>query len=434
MNTAAAAATVRIERLSHEGRGVAHRAGKTVFVAGALPGETVLLGREFRHRRFDEADLAEVLTPAPERVVPECPHFGICGGCALQHLNASAQLAMKQASLLDNLERLAGLKPQTVWAPLEGPPYGYRRRARLGMRYVRAKDRVVVGFREANGRYVTDSRVCPILVSPGDKLPAVLAELIGGLDAAHELPQVEFAAGDVAAALVFRVLGELTTADARRLIAFGREHDLAIWVQTGGPDTLCLLNGAPLLGYGLPDFDVMLHFLPTDFVQVNGPVNRALVAAAITRLAIAPGERVLELYAGIGNFSLALARRAGKVTTVEGAETLVRRARANAAANGESNIEFHCADLETPAADASWLAGPCDAVLLDPPRSGALALVPQLVRLAPRRILYVSCHPATLARDARALTENGYRLEAAGVVDMFPQTAHAEAMALFTRD
>ncbi|HEX5314038.1 MAG TPA: 23S rRNA (uracil(1939)-C(5))-methyltransferase RlmD [Gammaproteobacteria bacterium] len=430
----AAAETVRIEGLSHEGRGVAHRDGKAVFVAGALPGETVRLGHERHHRRYDEADAAEVLAPAAERVAPCCPHFGVCGGCALQHLSPAAQIAAKQDSLLANLKRLAGLEPRTLWPPLTGPAYTYRRRARLGLRYVQKKARVVVGFHEANGRYVTDSRVCPILVPPGDRLPEMLAQLVGGLDARERIPQVEFAAGDVAGALVFRLLGDASAADIARLIAFGREQDLSIWLQTGGLETLRLLHGAPLLGYALPEFGLSLHFLPTDFVQVNAAVNRAMVAAAIARLELGAKDRVLEFYCGIGNFSLALARSAGEVTSVEGDETLVRRARANAVANGIGNVAFHVADLDAPMSDAPWLAEACDAVLLDPPRTGARALVPQLARLAPRRILYVSCHPATLARDGEALAAAGFGLAAAGVADMFPQTAHAEAMALFERE
>lgn len=433
MSTAAAAAPVRIERLSHDGRGVARSAGKTVFVAGALPGETVRVRGLRRRRRYDEALVAEILAPAPERVAPECPHFGECGGCVLQHYSPPAQLAAKQESLLANLERLARLRPQRLFAPIAGPAYRYRRRARLAVRDVPAKGRVLVGFHEIGGRFVADTRVCPILATPIAALPERLARLVETLGVRTRVPQIEFAAGDADAALVFRTLSEPDARDVGRLAAFGREHGFAIWLQPGGPESLRLVYGAPLLGYTLPRFGVTLHFLPTDFVQVNAAVNRALVAAAVDALALAGDERVLELYAGIGNFSLALARRAREVVAVEGDVALVRRARTNAAANGIDNFTAHVADLSAPDPAAAWLAGPCDALLLDPPRSGARELMPHLARLAPQRIVYVSCHPATLARDGAEFVARGYRLAAAGVADMFPQTAHAEAIALFER-
>jgi len=424
---------VRIEGLTQDGRGVARRDGKAVFVRGALPGETVELASVRTHRRYDEATAGRILAGAPERVAPRCRHFGVCGGCTLQHMGGPEQLAGKEASLLDALERLGHVRPRRLFPRIGGPAYGYRRRARLGVKFVRKKGRVVVGFREAGGRLVTDSAECPVLAPPGPALPALLAGLIGGMETRARIPQVEFAAGDAGAALAFRILDEPGRADTRRLAAFGREHDIAIWVQTGGPDSLRLLHGPALLGYSLPRFGVSLHFLPTDFVQVNGAVNRALVGAAVDRLALPAGARVLDLFSGIGNFSLAFARRAREVVAVEGAGTLVRRARANADANGLANVVHHTANLAEPPRGAPRLSGRYDAVVLDPPRSGARALVPELARLAPAQILYVSCHPATLARDAGELSAAGFALEAAGVADMFPQTAHAEAMALFRR-
>lgn len=425
-------APVEIERLSHDGRGVARADGKTVFVAGALPGERVRLGPRHRHRHFDEAELQEIVEPSALRVAPRCDHFGVCGGCDLQHLAPPRQLALKQELLLENLRRLGGLVPDAVLPAIPGPAYGYRRRARFGVRYVPAKGRALVGFRELNGRRITDACSCPALVAPWEDLPQALAGLITGLGSRTRLPQIEFAAGDDAAALVFRVLGEAERADIARLVAFGREHGLGIWIQTGGNDSLRLLHGAPLLEYALPEFAVRLQFLPTDFVQVNAAVNRALVAAAVDCLELERGDRVLELFSGIGNFSLALARRAGAVVSVEGDGALVRRARANAAANGLANIDARSADLAV--APVRGFAESCEAVLLDPPRSGAAALVPALARAAPARILYVSCHSATLARDAAALVGAGFRLRAVGVADMFPQTAHAEALALFAAD
>lgn len=426
-------APVRIDTLAQDGRGVARRDGKAIFVRGALPGETVELARVRGRRRYDEAVAGRVLEETAVRTLPRCRHFGVCGGCTLQHLDGGAQLASKEESLLQVLERVGGVRPRRTFPRIDGPSYGYRRRARLGVKHVRRKNRVVVGFREAGGRLLTDSSECPVLAPPGSRLPALLSDLVGTLAAKARIPQVEFAAGDWGASLVFRILDLPRPEDIRRLVEFGRRHDIAVWIQTAGPDSLRLLHGPALLGYALPAFNVALHFLPTDFVQVNGRVNRSLVGAAVARLELGAGDRVLDLYSGIGNFSLALARRAREVVTVEGSESLVRRARANAQANGIVNVEHHIADLSFPGSGAGWLAGGYDAVVLDPPRSGARALIPALARVAPSRILYVSCHPATLARDAAALAATGYTLEAAGVADMFPQTAHAEAMALFRR-
>ncbi|MDN5863598.1 MAG: 23S rRNA (uracil(1939)-C(5))-methyltransferase RlmD [Gammaproteobacteria bacterium] len=433
MNANAASGGVRITGLTHDGRGVARGPGKALFVPGALPGETVSLGRRYRHRRYDEAELAQILTPAPERVAPECPHFGVCGGCRLQHMAPQAQREAKERQLAETLERIGRVRPGEWWPTLEGPDYGYRRCARFGVRFVEKKGRLLVGFRETNGRYVTDARVCPAMVAVGVDLPAQLAALIDDLTARRSIPQVEFAAGDNDAALVFRVLEPLESTDAERLISFGRRHGFAVWVQTGGPDSLRLLYGSPLLAYALPEFDVTLHCLPTDFMQINAAVNRQLVAVAVERMRLDGTQRVLELFSGIGNFSLALARKAREVVAVEGNAKLVRRAVANARANGMANVRHHQADLSKPGEAADWQTGPCDAVLLDPPRSGARELLPLLIRLAPARIFYVSCHPATLARDAAALVEAGWRLRGAGTADMFPQTAHVEALALFER-
>ncbi|MGA7966149.1 MAG: 23S rRNA (uracil(1939)-C(5))-methyltransferase RlmD [Gammaproteobacteria bacterium] len=428
-----AAPTVHIDSLSLDGRGVARRDGKVVFVRGALAGETVTLDGIRHHRNFDEASAGRIMEPATARVEPRCSHFGVCGGCAFQHLALDEQLAVKEQALVDALERVGGLKPARLFERITGPVWSYRRKARLGAKYVPKKEHVVVGFHEANGRYVTDSRECPVLAWPGGNLPALLSELIGSLTLHAQCPQVEFAAGESGAAFVFRLLGEPHAGDVERLIAFGRRHDCAIWIQTGGPGTLRLLYGPALLNYGLPAFDLTLHFLPTDFVQVNAAVNRALVAAAIERLALPPAARVLELYSGIGNFSLAFARKVKEVVSVEGAPVLVQRARANARANNIKNVTSHAADLSVVPPDAPWLQGRYEAVLLDPPRSGARAVISELHRLGTERILYVSCHPATLARDAAELDAAGFALDGAGVADMFPHTAHAEAMALFVR-
>lgn len=433
MDSCAACATVRIDNLSHDGRGVARLDGKAVFVEGALPGESVELMSLCARRRYDEAKVGRFLEVAPTRSQPECLHFGLCGGCALQHLDPAEQLAAKERQLLEVLERIGGVRPRQVFERISGCSYAYRRKARLGVKYVRTKGRVVVGFRERNGRFVTDAQICPVLQAPGPTLPGRLAELINTLSIRSRCPQVEFAAGDTEAAVVFRTLELPAEDDCSKLVEFGRDQKLAIWLQPGGSDSLRLLYGPSLLAYVLPEFHLTLHFLPTDFVQVNGSVNRKLVSAAVSRLGVSSSGRILELFSGIGNFSLPLSRRAREVVSVEGAPSLVARAKANAQANAVTNVQHHVADLAQPHRNPRWLQGKFDAVLLDPPRSGARALIPSLRRVSPERLLYVSCHPATLARDAGAFGQAGFDLEAVGVVDMFPQTVHAEAMALFVR-
>ena len=429
----AQAEPVRIESLSQDGRGVARRDGKVVFVRGALAGERVRLGNVRKRRSYDEAKAGEILEASPLRTVPGCAHFGVCGGCSLQHLDPGEQLAAKEQALVEVLERVGGVVPGVLFPRITGACYGFPRHARLGAQVVAPQGRVLVGFHEADGRYVTDAHECPVLDWRGPPLPQVLAGLIGSLELCAQCPQVEFAAGESSTAFVFRLLQPPSRGDVARLIEFGRAHDCAIWIQTGGPGSLRLLYGPALLNYALPAFDVTLHFLPTDFVQINAAVNRALVDAAVARLDLNPESRVLELYSGIGNFSLALARGTGEVVSVEGAPDLVQRARANARANGIRNVRHHISDLSQAPRGAAWLQGCYEAVVIDPPRSGARAVIPELRRVGTEKILYVSCHPATLARDAADLEAAGFMLQAAGVADMFPQTAHAEAMALFVR-
>ncbi|ROR32141.1 23S rRNA (uracil(1939)-C(5))-methyltransferase RlmD [Inmirania thermothiophila] len=425
---------VVVEALAHDGRGLARIEGKAAFIAGALPGERVRFLRTRRHRRYDEGECAEVLVPSAERVAPRCPHFGVCGGCSLQHLDPAAQVREKQGWLLDNLRRIGGVAPREVLPPLTGPVWGYRRRARLGVRDVPAKGRVLVGFRERGGRLIADLRTCPVLHPwVGERLEA-LSALVGSLSVRARLPQIEVAIGDEAGALVFRHLAPLAPEDRERLRAFGAETGLQVLLQPGGPEALEPLDPeAPPLAYAVDGGAVVIRFQATDFTQVNAAINRAMVAQAMELLDPRPGERVLELFAGLGNFTLPLARRAGAVVSVEGEAGLVARARANAEAHGACNVEHHVADLARDPTGAPWLAGGYDAVLLDPPRSGAEAVVGHLGATGARRILYVSCGPATLARDAAVLAAQGYRLAAAGVMDMFPHTAHVESMALFER-
>ncbi len=444
---ATAEETATVAGLTHEGEGVV-RGGKTVFVPGALPGERIRFRRARRHRHHDDGELLEVLEPSPERAMPGCPHFGVCGGCALQHLEPSAQLLAKERELKETLARVARAEPARWLPPLAGPAWGYRRRARLGAKYVHRKARVVVGFRERAAPYVADLATCRVLAAPADTLIAPLAGLLTGLTIRERVPQIELAVGDDATALVLRVLEAPTAQDLAQLREFAARHRVRLLLQTGGLESIAELTadadggaaagaaaGVAPLHYGLERFGLTLEFAPTDFIQVNGPVNQALVARALELLAPGPGSRVLDLYCGIGNFTLALAKSAASAVGVEGESALIRRARANAARNGVGNVEFHVADLAAaPDPGAAWLREPCSHVLIDPPRSGARAVLGAVAQLAPERILYVSCHPGSLARDLEALVhEHRFRLEAAGVVDMFPHTSHVESLALLER-
>jgi len=369
---------------------------------------------------------------AAGEITPYCAHFDICGGCALQHLDADAQLRLKEQRLRDTLLRVAQVAPARWLPAIRSAPWGYRRRARLGVRYVRQKGRALVGFRERRSNLIANLARCEVLAPPLDRLIMPLSELITQLSIRAQLPQIEVAIGDDAVALVLRVLAAPTAADLERLGAFEALHGVHLYLQPGGIDsTHALTEPAPRLFYALPQARLEIGFLPTDFIQVNGGVNRALVGAAAALLALRADASVLDLYCGLGNFSLALARQAQCVIGVEGDAGLVERARANAHHNGIDNAQFHRADLSADLASAPWLAQPFSHVLLDPPRAGALALLPQIARLAPERVLYVACDPDTLARDVGVLVQQyGFQLLAAGVVDMFPHTAHLESLAL----
>ncbi len=425
-----------IEDLAHDGRGVARIDGKTVFVEGALPGERVEARYLFTRRSYDVAETVRVLEPSPERVEPRCPHFGYCGGCALQHLAPERQIVHKEKILRENLRRIGGVEPERWLPPLTGPVWGYRRKARLAVRDVPKKGRVLVGFRERHKPWVADMEVCPVLhPAVGDRL-LDLSELIGGLRARDRIAQIEVAVADDATALAFRHLDPLAEPDLERLACWGRERGIHVWLQPGGPATLHPLWPADSrLHYLLPEWDLRLRFEPSDFTQVNFDINRAMVARALELLELDGGERVLDLFCGIGNFTLPLARGASEVVGVEGAEELILKARANAEENGVRNVSFHVADLSGEAArQAPWALRRWDRVLLDPPRSGALEILGVVAAARPGRIVYVACHPGSLARDAGELVRtHGYRLEAAGVMDMFPHTAHVESIALFVR-
>jgi 23S rRNA (uracil1939-C5)-methyltransferase len=433
--------TATIGAMTHDGRGIATIDGKKVFVPGALPGEQVCLRRRKIRRGYDDADLLEIVTPSPERVTPRCAVFGMCGGCALQHVDAATQRAMKQKSLADCLARIGGVQPERWLDPVFDPdPDGswqYRRRARLAVKDVAGKGRVLVGFRERHGALVTDMRRCEILAPPFGSLIAALSDLIGGLRIRARLPQIEVATADNAVELVFRVLDPPGEDDRARLQRFGNDQGVRISLQPGGLDSVTpLVPGAAdqALYYELPEFDVRIRFEPTDFVQVNGRVNRRMVGMVVDLLDVRESDRVLDLYCGIGNFSLPIARRAGWVLGIEGETEQVARATENAALNGVDNCEFRSGDLAAVDGKGGWFRQSWDRVLLDPPRSGAEQVVRHMASTGASRVVCVSCHPATLARDAGILTKGqGYWLEAAGIVDMFPHTAHVEAVAVFSK-
>jgi 23S rRNA (uracil1939-C5)-methyltransferase len=433
--------TALIESVTHDGRGIAAVEGKKVFVAGALQGEEVRFQRRKRRRNYDEAELLEVLKASQARVEPRCAAFGVCGGCSLQHLSAADQRTIKQRALQDNLERIGRVEPEAWLAPLyddsaEGG-WNYRRRARLAVKDVAAKGRVLVGFRERHASYVTNMHRCEVLAKPVDSLIDPLSELIGTLSISARLPQIEVAVAENVTSLVIRVLDPPNDEDLKKFAEFAAAHDIQISLQSGGPDSVRPLDSAseqPTLTYSLPAFDVDIEFAATDFVQVNGPVNRLMVSEAIRLLDVQTPHRVLDLYCGIGNFSLPLSRGSAYVLGIEGESQQVTRATENARRNQIDNCEFRRADLAKLEGNEGWMKEDWDRILLDPARSGAQELVEQMQRIGAERIVYVSCHPGTLARDAGILVnEQGYRLEAAGIIDMFPHTGHVESIAVFQK-
>jgi 23S rRNA (uracil1939-C5)-methyltransferase len=424
-----------IEGLTHDGRGVGRREGKAVFVDGALPGETVRVQQTGRNRNFDEGTTIEVLVASPERVEPRCPHFGTCSGCVLQHLDPAAQLVAKQRVLMENLSRIGHVEPAHVLEPLADAVWGYRRKGRFSVRYVEKKERVLVGFRERDPRFVAELGECHTIVPALGLRIKDLAALVESLDARRSIPQIEFIAGDGPVALVFRHLEALGDGDLERLRSFARGSGFAIFLQPGGVESVQpLWPMDTALEFAIPAFDLRLAFRPLDFIQVNASLNQRMIAQALDLLEPGAGDRVLDLFCGLGNFTLPLARRAGRVVGVEGDAGLVARARENAIRNGLDNVEFHAADLAKDLSQEPWMRAGFDKLLIDPPRAGAAEVLAQLPLAGIRRIVYVSCHPASLARDAGFLVrERGYRLAAAGAMDMFPHTAHVESIALFEK-
>ena len=432
-------ATAFVEELNYDGSGVAHVDGKAVFIDGALPGERVRFRYRRRHRRYDTGQVVEILAQSPDRIrEPACPYFGTCGGCSLQHLAPAAQLVAKQRVLHDNLTHIGKVAPADWLPPLPGPLWGYRRKARLGVRLVPKKGGVLVGFRERKRSFVTPLADCKILDPRLAALLPALPALISGLSCPQRIPQIEVAAGDRDAALVFRHLDPLTETDRARLQAFGEHHAVQIHVQAHGPESVQALwpPRPPLLSYGLPAHGIEILFAANEFTQVNAAVNARLVDAVVELLDPQPREVVLDLFCGVGNFTLPLARRAAQVVGMEGSAALVQRAQANAGHNKVANADFRHIDLYSEETPIAWEGLHFEKVLLDPPRSGAMGAIKQLPTAhLPSRIVYVSCYPATLARDSEYLVHAlGFRLLSAGIVDMFPHTSHMEAIAVFARE
>lgn len=427
-----------VESLDHEARGILRADGKAVFVDGALPLEKVEYASYRRKPKYELAHLVQVLKPSVARVEPACPHFGICGGCAMQHMEPSAQIAAKQRVLEDSLWHIGRVRAETILPPIHGAPWGYRHRARLGVRNIESKGGVLIGFHEWRSSYIADIHSCRVLPPQVSGLLLPLRELVAGLSIADRLPQIELAVGEHCTALVFRILLPLTAADEVAIRDFSDRHGVVIYLQPKGPDSVRRFHPlpGPPLSYTLPEFDLELEFRPTDFTQVNHAVNRVLVRRALSLLDPRPGERIADMFCGLGNFTLPIARSGANVLGVEGSPALVARGKEAARANLLSErVGFAVANLFECSESSLASLGRFDKMLVDPPREGAVALCKALGSDAPQRIVYVSCNPATLARDAAVLSAvQGYRLKAAGIVNMFPHTAHVESIALFERE
>ena len=425
-----------ITALTLEGKGVARVNGKTVFIEGALPEEKVAFRYTSYKANYDEGRVETVLTASPNRVEPKCQHFAICGGCSWQHISLDAQIRYKQQILLDNLQHIGKVQPATLFEPLTAEGWGYRRKARLGARWVRKKQQALVGFREKNGGLLAEISRCEVLHPlVGERITA-LKDLVTSLDARDSLPQIEVAIGDdEVAALVVRHMEALSTGDLDKLLSFAREFQFELYLQPAGPQTVHKVYGERSLAYTHPQFDTRVQFEPLDFIQVNQALNRKMVMRALELLELRSTDTVLDLFCGLGNFTLPLARQAAQVIGVEGDLAMVERARAAAHANGIHNTDYYACNLMSDAlSKEAWLKHHYDRILLDPPRAGAKELLPYLGKLKAERIVYVSCDPATLARDAGELVHTqGYQLLGAGVMDMFPHTAHVESIAVFVR-
>ncbi len=427
---------VVIDSLSHEGRGIANCDGKVVFVDGALPGERVTFQLTNRRKTFDEGKLVEVLEASPDRIEAKCAHYGLCGGCSLQHMSTEDQIKHKQSVLLEQFEHIGGVQPEEVLPPLTSPIWGYRRKARLGAKHVPKKGGALVGFREKASPYIADITQCEILDPTVGHRLMDLRELIDNLSIKDRLPQIEVAVGDQDQGLVFRHLEPFTEDDLETLKTFGEKHQFVIYLQPKGPDTVHQIypEATVDLFYQAGEDEPVLHFLPTDFTQVNASINKDMIARVLDFMQLGKDDRVLDLFCGLGNFSLPMAKRAGYVLGVEGEAGLVKRAQENAERNQLGNAEFVCADLTEDDQVQTIEAGKFNKILLDPARSGAQEIIEKMSFSGVDQVIYVSCNPATLARDAGILVkEKGFKMIKAGVMDMFPHTTHVESIAVFER-
>lgn len=428
---------ITIEGLSHEGRGIGRIAGKTVFVDGALPGETVQMKYTFQRGKFDEGRTISVENPHEDRVQPPCEHFGVCGGCGMQHLSTDAQIAHKQVILKEQFEHFANTQPKQWLAPLQADLLAYRRKARLGVRYVIKRERTLIGFREKYSNFLADIDYCQVLVKEVADLLKPMSELIDSMDTRLHIPQIEVACGDEAVCLIVRHLQPLTEKDQSAWVAFAQQHQLLVYLQPKGPKTVHRIwpldEDSSRLSYRLADYDLEMLVEPLDFTQVNASINEKMITLALELLDIQPDDQLLDLFCGLGNFTLPMATKAKYVVGVEGVDEMVERGKQNAKHNNLDNVDFYQADLAADLTGKEWLDKHYNKVLIDPARSGAIEVIPNIVRLDPKRIVYVSCNPATLARDTGELVKSGYKLTKAGVMDMFPHTTHVESIAVFEK-
>jgi 23S rRNA (uracil1939-C5)-methyltransferase len=423
-----------IETLSHEGRGISHFDNKIIFTRGALPGEKVIANRSLSRAKFEEADVVEILTSSPDRIEPKCAVYGICGGCSFQHLSSENQINAKQTWLRSAFMGQAKAEPKEWLDPLQVISWGYRRKARLGVRYVHKKEKVLVGFRERKSSFITVMERCEVLhPSLGDNL-TVLGECIGKLSVKSQIPQIEVAIAQHDTILILRHLEPLTSEDEEVLRNYAERLSITWYTQSGGMNTVKPLDKVVNLSYSLPEYKIEMAFLPTDFTQVNFELNQKMLSLALSLLELCNEDKVIDLFCGLGNFTLPIARYAKSVVGVEGDSGLIERAKENAQRNGIENALFYKADLFEEVEGYEWFRGQTyNKALIDPARTGAIEIVKLLPKLGVERLVYVSCNPATLARDTAKLIELGYQLEKAGVMDMFPQTAHVESIALFVK-
>jgi 23S rRNA (uracil1939-C5)-methyltransferase len=429
---------VKIESLDQEGRGVARSEGKVIFIEGALTGEEVSYSSYRKKPSFELAQVTQIHKSSAMRVQPKCAHFGVCGGCSMQHLDARAQVAVKQRILEDSLWHIGKVRAETILRPIYGQAWGYRERARLSVRHVIKKGKTLVGFHEKRSSFVADMQHCEILVPKIAALLPLLADLVSGLSMRDRVPQIEVAVGEHVDVLVLRVMDTPSSEDEAALRTFADRHGIQFWLQTGGYDTIAPFHplDAPALSYSLPEFGITMPFAPSEFTQVNSALNRVMISRAMRLLDPQPGERIADFFCGLGNFTLPIARSGAQVLGIEGSETLVARARQNAELNGlAGNAKFAAMNLFAITEAGFAELGQFDKLLIDPPRDGALELVKSLGgENAPLRIVYVSCSPGTLARDAAELVQRGYVLKSAGVMNMFPHTSHVESIALFVKE